>query len=51
MAQSRNQKKTDRMQSAVSITAGGGVAVTDNPNDYPTQTLFEQIKDKQVYYI
>jgi hypothetical protein len=50
MAQSRNQKKNDRMQSAASITAGGGV-VADNPNDYPTQTLFEQIKDKQVYYI
>jgi hypothetical protein len=46
MTQPRNQQRTDRIQSGASATGGGG-----KHHDYPTQTLFEQIKEKQVYSI
>jgi hypothetical protein len=46
MAQPRNHHRTDRILSAASGTGGAA-----DHHDHSIQTLFEQIKEKKVYYI
>jgi len=48
MTQPRNRQRIDRILSVASGAGGGGAI---DHHEYATQTLFDQVKQKKVYYI